>query len=167
MSAQARTRQLGWLAILGLCTVLSLLLALKVHSVQSDVIRAERQIVRLEQEKLLLETEYETRANLMQLSAWNQVDFGYTAPTAAQFIESQRQLASFGTPRAPGAPEPIRVAHAGTGETPRFPRLVSPLTGKPIDEALLDPARQQLSARSSASGPMRISLGAVIESAGQ
>ena len=117
MSAPARMRRIGWFAALALCTALYLMLHLKVHAVQSDVVRAERQIVRLEQEKLLLETEYETRANLLQLSAWNQVDFGYTAPTAGQFIEGQRQLASFGTPRGPGAPDPIRVAHAG-GETP-------------------------------------------------
>ncbi|MEO6152226.1 MAG: hypothetical protein ABIT09_07430 [Croceibacterium sp.] len=167
MNVRGRVRRIGWVAALALCTALYLMLHLKVHAVQSDVIRAERQIVRLEQEKLLLETEYETRANLLQLTAWNQVDFGYTAPTAAQFVESQRQLASFGTPRAPGAPEPISVAHAGTGETPRFPRLVSPLTGKPVSEALLEPVRQQLSARASAGGPMRISLGAMIESAGR
>jgi hypothetical protein len=163
MSAQARIRRLGWIAVLALCTALYLMLHLKVHAVKSDVIRSERQIVRLEQENLLLETEFESRANLLQLSAWNQVDFGYTAPTASQFIENQRQLASFGTPRSPGTPEPIRVARTGGGgEMPNFPKLVSPLTGKPINEALLEPARQRLSAHEGA-GPMRISLGAVIE----
>ncbi|MEO6041762.1 MAG: hypothetical protein ABIP41_07675 [Croceibacterium sp.] len=165
MTTQARIRRLGWLAMLGLCTALYLLLHLKVHAVKSDVIRSERQIVRLEQEKVLLETEFESRANLLQLSAWNQVDFGYTAPTASQFIESQRQLASFGTPRAPSAPAPIRVARSdGDGSAiPDFPKLVSPLTGKPVDEALLAPARAQLSAQDR-TGATRISLGAVIES---
>jgi hypothetical protein len=150
MTPQLRIRRLGWIAALALCTALYLLLHFKVHAVQSDVIRAERKIVRLEQEKILLETEFETRANLLQLSSWNQVDFGYTAPVAG---------------RAPGAPDPIRVAHSGgTGETPQFPQLVSPLTGKPIDEALLDPARQQLNVEAER-GPSRIQLGAIIGSA--
>lgn len=167
MTAQSRVRRIGWIALLAVCTALYLMLHLKVHAVQSDVVRAERQIVRLEQEKLLLETEFETRANLLQLSAWNRVDFGYTAPVAAQFLDGERQLASFGSPRAPGAPQPIRVARSGgSGETPAFPQLVSPLTGKPVDEALFAPERRQLVARA-AGGTTRISLGAVLASAGE
>jgi len=161
----ARARRLGWAAALALCTALYLMLHLKVHAVKSEVIRAERQIVRLEQERQLLETEFETRSNLLQLSAWNRVDFGYTAPSAAQFLDSERRLASFGSPRAPGAPEPIRVAHAGGsgGETPDFPKLVSPLTGKPLDPALLGTDRRQLVA-DDGDRPARIPLGAVIAS---
>lgn len=167
MTAHSRTRSVGWIAALAVCTVLYLMLHLSVRSVKSDVIRSERQIVRLEQERVLVETEFETRANLLQLSAWNQVDFGYSAPTAGQFLDSERQLASFGGPRAPGAPSQIRVAKAATGEPPEFPKLVSPLTGKPIDEALLEPGRQMLSGHGAPDGPMRIELGAVLGSAGQ
>ena len=109
----------------------------------------------------------ETRSNQLQLAAWNRVDFGYTAPNAAQFLENERQLASFGSPRAPGAPEPIRVAASGE-DAPEFPKLVSPLTGKPIDEALLETDRpSQFAATRVGEGTMRIPLGAVIASAGQ
>ncbi len=168
MTAPSRTRRIGWLAVLAVCTVVCLLLMLKVHAVKSDVVRADRQIVRLEQEKMLLETEFETRANLLQLSAWNEIDFGYVAPGADQFIANQRELASLGSPRAPGTPAPIRVAHEGSGASaPRFPRFVSPLTGKPLDEALLEPAREQLSARAGSGGPTRIELGAVLGSASE
>jgi hypothetical protein len=167
MTAQTRARKIGWIVALAFCTALYLLLHLSVRAVKSDVIRSERQIVRLEQEQVLLETEFETRANLLQLSAWNQVDFGYTAPTAHQFLDSERQLASFGGPRAPGTPQQIRVAHAMTGEAPEFPKLVSPLTGKPVNEALLEPGRQMLSGRIGDGGPMRIELGAVLGSAQQ
>ena len=165
MTAQSRTRRVGWIALLAVCTGLYLLLHLSVRAVKSDVIRSERQIVRLEQEQVLLETEFETRANLLQLAAWNQVDFGYTAPSAGQFLDSERQLASFGGPRAPGTPRQIRVTRAATGDTPAFPKMVSPLTGKPIDEALLEPRRQMLSGSVSEGGPMRIELGAVLGSA--
>lgn len=168
MTPHSRIRRLGWIAALAVCTALYLMLHLKVHAVQSDVVRAERQIIALEQQKLLLETEFETRSNQLQLAAWNRVDFGYTAPEAAQFLENERQLASFGSPRAPGAPEPIRVAGASGEDAPEFPKLVSPLTGKPVDEALLEPERpSQLASVKLGDGKMRIPLGAVIASAGQ
>jgi hypothetical protein len=167
MTPHSRIRRMGWFAALAICAMLYLSLHLKVHAVRSDVIRAERQIVALEQQKLLLETEFQTRSNQLQLEEWNRVDFGYSAPTAAQFLDNERQLASFGSPRAPGAPEPIRVAGAG-GETPDYPRLVSPLTGKPIDEQLVEPERQaKLSGARFADRSMRIPLGAVIGSASQ
>ena len=103
MTPQSSLRRIGWLAALAACTALYLMLHLKVHAVRSEVVRAERQIVALEQEKLLLETEFETRASQRQLAAWNSVDFGYSAPTAEQFLDSERQLASFGSPRARSA----------------------------------------------------------------
>jgi hypothetical protein len=173
MTQQSTLRRMGWIAALAICTALYLMLHLKVHAVRSEVIRAERQIVALEQQKLLLETEFETRASQRQLAAWNNVDFGYAAPTARQFLDNERQLASFGTPRAPGSPEPIRVAGLSGGEPefprPERPRMVSPLTGAPIDPALLEPeaAGHLASARASAAGRMRIELGAVIASAAQ
>ena len=167
MTPHSRIRRIGWFAALAICAMLYLGLHLKVHAVRSEVIRAERQIVLLEQQKVLLETEFQTRSNQLQLEEWNRVDFGYTAPSAAQFLENERQLASFGSPRAPGAPEPIRVAGAG-GDTPPYPKLVSPLTGKPIDEALLEPERQgRLSGTRLADGSMRVPLGAVIASASE
>ena len=166
MTPHSRIRRIGWFAALAICAMLYVTLHLKVHAVRSDVIRAERQIVALEQQKLLLETEFQTRSNQLQLEEWNRVDFGYTAPSAAQFLENERQLARFGSPRVPGAPEPIRVA--GTNEAPEYPALVSPLTGKPIDDDLVEPERQAgLSGVRLADGSMRIPLGAVIGSTSQ
>jgi hypothetical protein len=167
MTQQARFRRIGWFAALAVCAVLYLMLHLKVHAVHSEVIRAERQIVALEQHNLLLETEFETRSNQLQLAAWNRVDFGYVAPSADQFLEDELQLASFGSPRAAGAPEPIRVAGGG-GDVPHYPKLVSPLTGKPIDAELVErPHRADMTGTRLASGTMRIPLGAVMASAGE
>jgi hypothetical protein len=103
---------MGWIALLALLTGMYLMLHFKVQAVHSDVVRAERRIVSLEQEKLLLATEFETRANQMQLAAWNQVDFGYVAPTAAQFLDGERQLASLGAPALLPGSSPIRLAQA-------------------------------------------------------
>ncbi|BBC74126.1 conserved hypothetical protein [Altererythrobacter sp. B11] len=168
MTPQSRIRRMGWIAVLAICTVLYVLLVLKVNAVHSDVVRAERQIVSLEQQKMMLETEFETRSNQLQLAAWNRVDFGYTAPRADQFVENERQLAALGGPRAKGAPSPIRVAGAATGDgTPDFPQFVSPLTGKPMQEALLTPEVERDHGHRGGDGAMRIQLGAVIREAGQ
>lgn len=169
MSTRSRLHKIGWLAALALCTLCYLALHLKVHAVQSEVVRAERRIVQLKDEKLLLETEFATRASQEQLASWNRVEFGYTAPEARQFIESERQLARFGAPRLPGAPEPIRVASlAGAEEAPPFPKFVSPLTGEPLDEELIQPEghRVALDARSSG-GALRIPLAAAVGTVGE
>ena len=169
MTQQSRLRRMGWIAVLALCTMCYLALHLKVHAVRSEVVNAERRIVALENQKMLLATEFETRASQEQLASWNRVEFGYSAPTAGQFIENERQLARFGTPRAPGAPEPIRVASlANGGEAPAYPRFVSPLTGKPIDDKLLEPEarRVNLDARYQG-GALRIPLAAAIGDVGE
>ena len=100
MTQQSRLRRMGWIAVLALCTACYLALHLKVHAVRSEVVRSERQIVALDDEKTLLETEFETRASQEQLASWNRVEFGYAAPTAARFVEKEGDRSKFGTPRA-------------------------------------------------------------------
>ena len=128
----SRMRKMGWAAVLLSCTSVYAGLHLKVNSVKSEVRQAERKIVALQEQRLMLETEFETRSNQQQLATWNEVDFGYNAPTAGQFIEGERQLAQFGTPRAKGAPEPIMVANAPSADddSSPFPSMVSPITGE-------------------------------------
>lgn len=97
-------------AILVLATMLFLALTFRVNAVKSDVHSLERQIVRMERERLLLETEFETRASQRQLSDWNEIDFGYLAPTGEQYVDGELQLAGFGSPAPRNAPAPIRLA---------------------------------------------------------
>lgn len=124
-----RLHSIGWAFVLTVCFALTLALTFRVNAVKSEVRLAEREIVRLKQQKLFLETEFLTRANQQQLRNLNEVEFGYEAPTAAQYLEGERQLASFSRPRAPGAPEPIRVATAPETEEGGLSAMVSPLTG--------------------------------------
>lgn len=132
MVGGSRLRQIGWVMALGIVFTMFIALTFRVNAVKSEVVQAERQIIALKQETMRLETEFQTRANQQQLANWNAVDFGYVAPRADQYLESERQLASLGEPAAPGAPSPIRVARAaGEGD---FPAMVSPLTGKPVDK---------------------------------
>jgi hypothetical protein len=128
-----RIHSIGWAVILTVCVAMTMALTMRVNAVKSQVSLAERKIVSLRREKLLLETEYQTRANQQQLSILNEVEFGYKAPTPGQYLEGERQLAVLGKPRAPGAPAPIRVAHAPADEkSPTLVAMVSPLTGKAL-----------------------------------
>jgi hypothetical protein len=112
MMTSTQARSLGWAAILAICLAAVVVLSFKVHAVRSEVLLAERQLIALERETLLLETEFETRASQRQLAEWNAVEFGYGAPRAGQFLDGERQLASLGEVRGPDAPAPIRLASA-------------------------------------------------------
>jgi hypothetical protein len=123
-----RLRSVGWAAVLIGCLAFTVALTFRVNAVKSEVRLTERKIVAVKQEKLFLETEFLTRANQQQLRNLNDVEFGYQAPGAAQYLENERQLATLGKPRAADAPAPIRVARSDAGQPAAA--MVSPLTGK-------------------------------------
>jgi hypothetical protein len=137
---QSRMRSLGWAAVLAVCAGLFAVLSVRVHAIKSEVLLAERQIIALKRESLLLETEFETRASQRQLVEWNAVEFGFAAPRADQFLDGERQLASLGQPRVPGAPAQIRLARAdaasdaaaGPPAAREAAAMVSPLSGEKV-----------------------------------
>ncbi len=153
----SRLRQIGWAVVLAICFALFAALTFRVNTVKSGVALAERQIIALEREKLVLETEFQARASQQQLGDWNRVEYGYLTPAADQYLENERQLASLGIERGIGAPEPIRVARAPqVGEETGLLAMVSPVTGKPVGEEAgdeggdeSDPEREELSASTS------------------
>lgn len=125
-----RLHSIGWAFVLSICAALTAGLALRVNAAKSQVHEAERSIVHLRHEIIFLETEFQTRANQQQLRRLNDLEFGYQAPMAAQYIEGERHLAGLGKPRAPGAPAPIRMASiAGDAPAAPFLPMVSPITG--------------------------------------
>ena len=134
IASRTSLRRIGWAALLAVCCAVLFAMSLRVNALRSEVRRTETRIVALRQETMYLETEYETRSNQQQLSAWNAVDFGYVAPNAGQYLENVRQLAALGKPAGPGAPSPIRVATASTQSPGVLPAMVSPLTGKPFGD---------------------------------
>ncbi len=128
---QDRLRSIGWAAVLLVCFAVTMVLTFKVNAVKSQVRLTERQIASTKQQKLFLETEFEARANQQQLKSLNDVEFGYQAPTAGQYLEGERQLAALGKARGPDAPRPIRVASAAIYQDDSgVPAMVSPLSGK-------------------------------------
>ena len=181
----SRLRQIGWAALLAVCITTFAGLTFRVNAVKSEVRLAEREIIALRKEKLILETEFQTRANQQQLADWNRIEFGYEAPKADQYLENERELASLGLPRGLNAPDPIRVARAPTEvEAEGFPSLISPLTGATFgDEPATDvvegqdgsnqadapaqegaePVRQSLSDRLALGSPLGGQFGEVSE----
>ena len=139
-----RVRSIGWAFVLSVCFALTMALTFRVNAEKSQVRLAERQIIALKREKLFLETEFQTRANQQQLRALNDIEFGYAAPTAGQYLAGERQLADFGKPAGPGAPAPIRVASAAAEEIAPFPALVSPLTGQAMAAEVKDGSARKL-----------------------
>lgn len=140
-----RMRSIGWAAILLTCLAFTVVLTFKVNAVKSQVRLAERQILAVKQDKLLLETEFQTRANQQQLRALNEVEFGYQAPAVGQYLEGERQLAELSKPRAVDAPSPIRVASADVPRTASLlPAMVNPLTGKAIAAEASDGKRKAI-----------------------
>ena len=127
-----RIRSIGWAVVLTVCAALCAALFLRVNAVKSEVHKTERQIVSLKRQILFLETEFQTRSNQHQLKALNDVEFGYKAPRAEQYIEGERQLAALGKARGPGAPAPIRVASTvqttQSGSAP-FMAMLPPVRG--------------------------------------
>jgi hypothetical protein len=128
-----RIQSIGWAFVLTICMALTVALTLRVNAVKGQVRQTESKIVSLQRDIQFLGVEFQTRANQQQLAALNSVEFGYVAPGAGQYIEGERQLASYGMPRGPGAPKPIRMAHAAPEpEAMEFVAMVSPLSGKPL-----------------------------------
>ena len=118
MVTARRLRSIGWMATLVVCVALVMILAFRVNALRSQVHVSQARIIALKQETMYLETEFETRANQQQLKNWNDVEFGYAAPVASQYLDNERQLASYSKPVEPDAP-------AGFGRVKRSRRRVA------------------------------------------
>ncbi len=78
--------------------------SLKVAATRSELARINQQIAGARDNIRYLESELAVRASMRQLERWNAETFGYSAPSADQYLESERQLASLDRlPRARGA----------------------------------------------------------------
>ncbi|MCJ2185544.1 hypothetical protein [Novosphingobium beihaiensis] len=138
-----RIRSIGWASVLLLCGALTIGLTLRVNAVKSQVYDTEKKIVWLKQDIDFLQTEFQTRSNQQALKQLNDLEFGYKAPGAGQYIEGERQLAALGKAPGPGAPQPIRYANAekpvsrDTGSS--LLAMVSPVTDATA-AALSEPA---------------------------
>lgn len=70
--------------------------SLKVASKRSELARVERDIRKTRENIRYLETEFGARASMRQLERWNVENFAYSAPTASQYLDGERELANLG-----------------------------------------------------------------------
>ncbi len=89
-----RMQNIGWLALVFIIAILLYPLSLNVAAVHSDLVRMDRKIMETKREISFLEAELTTRANIAQLDEWNDLLYGYSPPTADQFLEGERALAN-------------------------------------------------------------------------
>lgn len=119
--------------------------SLKVAATRSELARITKQIDRTRDNIRYLESELAVRASMRQLEQWNAESFGYSAPSASQYLANERQLASLdGLPRARGANEvaPVlmaMVSPVAVAEAPKeSPVAAKPAAVKPIVLAQAD-----------------------------
>lgn len=113
--------------------------SLKVAATRSELARIEKQIDRTQSNIRYLESELAVRASMRQLEQWNAESFGYSAPSASQYLASERQLASLDrVPRARGANEvaPVLMAMVSPVAVPDAPKArpaaSEPVAAKPV-----------------------------------
>lgn len=112
--------------------------SLKVAATRSELSQIEKDIERTRENIRYLESELAVRASMRQLEQWNAESFGYSAPSASQYLENERQLASLdGLPRARGANEvaPVLMAMVSPVAVTEAPKA-SPVA-KPADKPIV------------------------------
>ena len=121
--AMKRIQNLGWLALVFAVAILLYPLSLNVAALHSDLVRMDQKIMETKREISFLEAELSTRANVQQLEEWNQLLYGYEPPTAAQFLDGERALASLG-----GAAPVVRPVMVSA--SPRLTALRPPVSSE-------------------------------------
>lgn len=116
MTHRNRLHSLFWTGAVIVALALSLVLTLQVKAVGSEIAATEKRIIATKQQIAVLETEFQTRSRQQQLVRWNEVEFGYVAPRAAQFLDGRAQLAALGKPVEIMEAAPIRMAAADPAE---------------------------------------------------
>lgn len=103
MTAAYRFRGIGWF---GSCVAVVLgfyLVSLQVAAERKKLDDVNARIATAQRDIRALETEFDTRANLVQLEKWNGDTLALTAPVAGQFVGDEVQLASLDVTRLPVA----------------------------------------------------------------
>jgi hypothetical protein len=125
MTAAYRLRGAGWL-LTCVCVALAFyLVSLRVAEERKHVEQADARIAAAQRDIRALETEFDTRANLVQLERWNGDTLALAAPVAGQFVRDEAALASIDVQATP-----LPVAAGGSAEV-RTAAMVVPAIAAP------------------------------------
>ena len=120
MTAAYRLRGAGWLLTCVGVALAFYLVSLRVAEERKHVEQAEARIAAARRDIRALETEFDTRANLVQLERWNGDTLALAAPGAGQFVHDEAALAAIDVHAMP------LPAVAGSGAEGRTAALVVP-----------------------------------------
>lgn len=104
MTAAYRLKGLGWFGGVVIVSLSFYLVSLQVAAERKRLTQIDAKISSAERDIRALETEFDVRANLAQLEQWNGDTLALVAPSAAQFVRDEGQLAAISF--RPGAPVP-------------------------------------------------------------
>ena len=123
MSARS-FKSVGWVAGIGAAALTCYMFSLSVAAERAELAQLDSQIAELKQSIRTLNTELGTRSRVHQLQHWASADFGFTAPTAGQFLDSEVTLAQLELPSQASPMEaPVRMADAPQ-PAPAMPHVV-------------------------------------------
>ena len=143
MTAAYRLKGLGWLAMLAGVALALYLLSLQVAVERKKLDGMDRAVAAAERDIRALETEFNTRANLVQLERWNGDTLALAAPTPAQFVTDDNALAMLDPNGAPGGEvrtAALVVPSIGPAPTPVPVPVPGPVTATPSAPAPAPPA---------------------------
>ena len=125
MTAAYRLRGAGWLLTCVGVVLAFYLVSLRVAEERKHVEQAEDRIAAARRDIRALETEFDTRANLVQLERWNGDTLALAAPGAGQFVRDEAALAAIDVHAMPAS------AIGGDGAEVRTAALVVPAIAAP------------------------------------
>lgn len=160
MTAAYRLRGLGWF-LSGVIVVLGFyLVSLQVAAERKKVVDMDRKIMLAKRDIRALETEFDTRANLAQLTRWNGEIFALTVPASEQFVADEAALATIDldtplgeAPRAQVASYIVPAAPRAVDVITPAPAPIAPQPAAPVPERSIRSARAVLA--SAAAVPVR------------
>jgi hypothetical protein len=117
-----RFRWFGWFVLCVSVILGCYLMSSRVAAERNKLAAIESSIARTQRDIKALETEFDTRASFAQLQRWNGDTLKLSAPTAAQYIRSDAELAQvdFNPPAPAGTPQ-IQTAAAVIPSAPVTP----------------------------------------------
>ncbi|WP_066588946.1 hypothetical protein [Sphingomonas pruni] len=134
-----RFRWFGWFVLCVSVILGCYLMSSRVAAERNKLAAIESSIARTQRDITALETEFDTRASFAQLQRWNGDTLKLSAPTAAQYIRSDAELAQvdFNAPTPNAGPQiqtaaavipsaPVVPADAAIAATPSAPAAAVP-----------------------------------------
>lgn len=117
-----RFRWFGWFVLCVSVILGCYLMSSRVAAERNKLAAIESSIARTQRDITALETEFDTRASFVQLQRWNGDTLKLSAPTAAQYIRSDSELAQvdFNAPAPVGEPQ-VQTAAAVIPSAPSVP----------------------------------------------